>query len=135
VQIYKKVLLFLLIICLSGINQGCHKKALPTNYPNKPGIFPITIPFKEYRLKRKLFRESSKLSKIEKKQNKKSERAKKQALKDQEKGRKEHIKKQTPDVQKRMKESLVESERLRHKETFWDRIMFWKRKKTNTLKD
>lgn len=129
VQIYKKVLLLLLIICLSGINQGCHKKVLPTTYPNKPGIFPLTWPFKEYRLKREPNNGDAHLSKAEKKLNKKSEREKRKALKEQKRGRKEHIKRQTPEVQKRMKESFKESERLRKRKTFWDKLKFWEKHK------
>jgi hypothetical protein len=135
VQTYKKVLLLLLITCFTGINQSCHKKVLPTTYPNKPGIFPITFPFKQYRLKKKMNHEQTKLSLIEKKTNRIAEKNKHEALKDQEKGRKKHIKKQSPEVQKRMKKSLEESEKLRHRKTIWDRLMFWKKKeKTKMLK-
>ena len=126
-QSYKKVLLLLLILCLAGINEGCHKKVRPTTYPNKPGIFPITIPKKEYRLKRNHNYENKKLSRIKRKINRKSERAKRDALKDQEAGRKRHINNQTPKVQERMKRSFEESEKTRKRRTFWDRLMFWKR--------
>ena len=122
-QSYKKVLLLLLIICFAGINAGCHRKVLPTTYPNKPGLFPITIPKKEYRMKRRFI----KLNSIERKLNRKSERAKRDALKAQAAGRVRHISQQAPNVQERMKKSFEESERTRKRKTFWERLMFWKR--------
>jgi hypothetical protein len=134
VQTYKKVLLFLLIITFFGINEGCHKKIIPTTYPSKPGFFPITIPFKAYRLKRKQNKEKNKLSKIEKKKNEESEKNKREELKSQERDRKEFIKHQTPKVQERMKKSFEESEKTRHHKTFWEKLMFWKKEKSREKK-
>jgi hypothetical protein len=134
VQTYKKVLLLLLITCFTGVNQSCHKKVLPTTYPNKPGIFPITIPRKEYRLKKKQNHEQTKLSRIERRTNRKAEKSKREALKGQEEGRKAHIKKQSPEVQKRMKKSFEESEKLRRHKTIWERLMFWKKKESKEKK-
>lgn len=122
-QTYKKVLLILLIICLSGINHGCHKKVLPTTYPNKPG-FSYTRTYKEYRLRRTNINSCS-----NKKKDKNIEKAKRDELRYQEEGRKKHVRNQTPDVQKRMKESFEKSERLRKKETIWDKIFFWRDRK------
>jgi hypothetical protein len=124
VQIYKKVLLLLLLTCFLGFNLGCQKKVLPTSYPNKPGFFPITTTFKEYRLHRKPVT-SCTPSRIDNKKNDDSEKAKKELLNYQKKGREEHIKRQTHDVKKRMKESLAESEKLRKRKTFWDKVMIW----------
>lgn len=123
-QIYKKVLLLLLIACFLGFSQGCQKKSLPISYPNKPGFFPITRTFKEYRLHRKPVT-SCTSRKLDKKENKEAEKARKDALNNQKKGREEHIKRQTPDVQKRMKESLIESEKLRKRKTVCDKVMIW----------
>jgi len=134
VQSYKKVFLLLLIISFAWINEGCHRKVLPTNYPNKPGLFPITIHKKEYRLKRKNSNTNKKLNRVERKRNKKSEKAKRDALKAQERGRERHINQQTPKVQERMKKSLEESENTRRRETFWERLMFWKKSKNKEKK-
>jgi len=131
--------------------NGCQMKTIPTTFPNRPGFFPITIPQKEYRLKRVRIKENTSFRKIDTKRNKEiqnnnkqilkeqnknaielplneeSEKDKKQILKEQARGRKEHFKMQTPDVQKRMKESQKESEKLRHKRSLWDRLKFWAR--------
>lgn len=133
-QTYKKVLLLLLTLSFLGINESCSKKNLPTTYPNKPGLFPITIPFKAYRLKRKQNRESNTLSRIEKKKNKKAAKENRKALKAQERDRKEFINKQSPEVQKRMKKSFEESEKTRHRKTFWERLLFWKKPKSKEKK-
>lgn len=174
VQIYKKVLLYIMFTFFLGVFDGCQRNTIPSTYPNKPGFFPITIPYKEYRLKRtsikgvdqfvrfnkKRKKQFDKLDrKIEKKQGKnqpgsndrkkdnqskvsttddlalveivpdeESQKLKKDVLKEQEQARKRHFEMQTPDVQKRMKESLKESEKLRtNKWTFWDRIRLWLR--------
>ena len=133
-QTYKKVLLLLLIISFTTINEGCHKKIYPTSYPDKPGIFPITFPKKEYRFRRNHNYENKKLNRIEKKINRKSERAKRDALKSQEEGRKQHINRQAPKVQERMKKSLEQSEKTRTRKSFWERLLFWKRPKSKEKK-
>ena len=133
-QTYKKLLLIILTTCLIGINEGCHKKVLPTTYPNKPGIFPITITHKEYRLKRSSSNGQKKLSRIERKANKRAEQSKREALKDQERGREKHFKNQNPKVQERMKKSFEESERTRIHKTIWERLMFWKKAKSKEKK-
>ncbi len=133
-QTYKKLLLIILTTCLIGINEGCHKKVLPTTYPNKPGIFPITITHKEYRLKRSSSNEPKKLSRVERKANKQAEQSKREALKDQERGREKHIKNQNPKVQERMKKSFEESEKTRRHKTIWGKLMFWKKAKSKVEK-
>ena len=133
-QTYKKLLFIILATGLIGINEGCHKKVLPTTYPNKPGIFPITITHKEYRLKRSSSNEPKKLSRVERKANKQAERREREALKAQERGRKKHIKNQNPKVQERMKKSFEESEKTRIHKTIWERLMFWKKAKSKEKK-
>jgi hypothetical protein len=125
VQTYKKVLFFLLITCFTGFNQGCQKKIYPTNYPIKPGFFPIVQPFKEYRLDRNYRYDKSLLSKTDKKKRRLDRRNKQIVLKEQEKGRKEHLKKQSPEVQERMKKSFEESEKTRGRKTLWERLKSW----------
>ena len=131
--------------------NGCQMKTIPTTFPNRPGFFPISIPFKEYRLKKVRIKENTDFKKLDQKKNKESqnsskqiiknqnsnafelplneesEKDKKQILKEHARGRKKHFKMQTPDVQKRMKESKIESEKLRHKRSIWDRLQFWAR--------
>ncbi|MHC1702537.1 MAG: hypothetical protein AB9846_01395 [Tenuifilaceae bacterium] len=126
-------------------------KTIPTTFPNRPGFFPISIPNKEYRLKRVRIKENTHFSNSDKKKNKESqnnnkqilkkqnknaielplneesEKDKKQILKEQARGRKKHFEMQKPEVQKRMKESKIESEKLRQKRSIWDRLKFWAR--------
>lgn len=130
VQTYK-ILLRLLLICgivLSG--TSCQKKIYPTSYPNKPGFFPITIPFKEYRLHKRSFESQNRLNRDERRIKRKADRNKRLELKDQKAARKKHINQQNPKVQERMKKSFEESEQTRRKKSFWDRLMFWKRGKS-----
>jgi hypothetical protein len=117
-QTYKKVLLFILITCFTGLNYSCNREVAATTYPPRKGIIHFHFSFKEFREKRKL-------RKIQKKQNQLAEKNKKEALKAQEEGRKKHIKRQTPEVQERMKKSLEESEKTRKRKTFWEKLKDW----------
>jgi hypothetical protein len=134
VQTYKKVLFLLLFACITGINNSCHRKVLPTNYPMKPGFFPITIPFKEYRLKRDHNFKDPFLTRADRKNVSRYEKNKQLELKKQEQGRKEHLARQNPKVRERMKKSFEESEKSRGRKSFWERLMFWKKEKTGGKK-
>ena len=114
-QTYKKVLLLLLIICFAGINQSCNKHTIPKNYPMKPGFFPITITFKEYRLKNAKFTCSNE-NVIKTKEEKESW---KKVHSEQNQARLAHVKKQTDEVRKRMKKSLKESYNARGGKSIW----------------
>jgi hypothetical protein len=133
-QTYKKLLLIVLATCIVSINESCHKKVLPTTYPNKPGIFPIIITHKEYRLKKRSSNDQTQRSRIERKKNRQAKRNKREELKSQEKERKEHINRQAPNVQERMKKSFEESETIRGHKTSWERLMFWKKTKNKEKK-
>lgn len=121
----KKFLIIVLIV-IGIINvSGCSSQTSIAT--SKPG-FSLARIFKENRIKRQRNRESKRLTQLEKKKNSDSEKAKKEALKAQERGRQRHFENQTPDVQKRMKESRAESDKLKRKKTFWQRLLFWKNK-------
>lgn len=130
VQTYKNLLRLLLICSIVLSSTGCHKKVYPTSHPNKPGVFPITIPFKEYRLHKKSFERQNRLNRDEQRIKRKADRNKRIELKDQKAARKKHINQQNPKVQERMKNSFTESELTRKKKSFWDRLIFWKRGKS-----
>ena len=118
VQTYKKVLLLLLIICITGINQSCNKNAIPKNYPMKPGFFPITRTFREYRLKNSKFTCSHENT-IKTKEDKENW---KNVNSEQNSARVAHLKRQTNEVRKRMKNSLKESEKIRGKKTVYQQL-------------
>ena len=104
--------------------MGC-----PTNYPYKPGLFPITIPFKEYRLKRVPIDKQKETNRAERRIKRKAIKNKRDELNSQKIARKKHISQQTPKVQERMKKSFIESEKTRKRKTLWERILLWKKKK------
>lgn len=124
-QTYKKVLLFLMIICTTFIFSGCHRKLFPIFHRNRSEQFSASKQFQPYNISKSETPQKKTLSRVERKQNRKAERAKRQALRAQERGRKEHIKKQNPKVQERMKKSLEESEKTRKRETLWQRVKSW----------
>jgi len=124
-QTYKKVLLFITIICCTFIFSGCHKKLFPIFHRNRIEQYSSSKQFQPYNISKSETPKKKTLNRIERKQNRKAERAKHQSLRAQEKGRKEHIKKQTPKVQARMKKSFEESEKTRKRESFLQRIKSW----------
>ncbi|NOU16552.1 MAG: hypothetical protein HOO91_03215 [Bacteroidales bacterium] len=126
-QIYKKVLLFLLITSFMVTNEGCHKKNFPLFHRKRLEQYSPSKQFHPYDVKKTENTKKRTLNRIEKKRNRKSERNKRKALKAQEIGRQEHIKKQSPEIQERMKKSLEESKKLRRHKTFWGKIMFWRK--------
>lgn len=133
-QIYKKVLLFLLITSFTVINEGCNKKIFHIFHRHRLEQYSPSKQFKPYEIKKTEDTKKRPLSRIEKKKNRESERNKRKTLQEQENGRKEHIKKQSPIVQERMKKSLEESEKLRRHKTFWEKLLFWKKDKNKEKK-
>lgn len=133
-QIYKKVLLFLLITSFMVTTEGCHKNIFPLFHHKKLEQYSPTRQFRPYNVNKTENTKKKPLSRIEKRVNKKSERNKRKALKAQEIGRRKHIKKQSSEVQERMKKSLEESNKLRRHKTFWEKLLFWKKYKSNEKK-
>ncbi|NVO11605.1 MAG: hypothetical protein HXX16_16705 [Bacteroidales bacterium] len=126
-QIYKKVLLFLLITSFMVINEGCNKNIFHIFHRHKLEQYNPSRQFKPYDINKTEDTKKRSLSRIEKKKNRESERNKRKTLKEQKTGREEHIKKQSPEVQERMRKSLEESKKLRRHKTFWNKIMFWRK--------
>jgi len=115
-------------------NEGCHKKVFPLFHRKGLEQYSPSKQFYPYDVKKTESTKKKKLSRVEKKINKKLERNKRKELETQEIGRKEHIKKQSPKVQERMKKSLEESNKLRRHKTFWEKLLFWKKYKSNEKK-
>lgn len=130
-QIYKKVLVISLITCFTGLNVGCNSKLLHPFRHDKSGLQPTHENLNSYNVKKSETPEKKKLNKAERKVNKLAEKNRREELKGQEEARKRHISHQSPKVQERMKKSLEESEQTRKHKTFWEKLMFWKRGKSN----
>jgi len=128
VQTYKKLILFIILILLTSINE-CWSQSIFHPFRKRYDLFSTSEHFKSFKLDRTPVNKQKPLSRIERKQNRKAAKAKKEALKSQAKDREEHIKKQTPAVQERMKKSKEQSEMTRRHKTFWEKLMFWKNRK------
>ncbi len=133
-QIYKKVLLFLIITSFMATNEGCHKKVFPLFRRKSLEQYSPSKQFYPYDVKKTESTKKKNLSRVEKKINRKLEMNKRKELKAQEIGRKEHIKKQNPLVQEKMKKSFEESKKLRKHKTFWDKLLFWAKDKSKEKK-
>lgn len=132
-QIYKKVFTLLLIVSIAVPFESCRKQVAPTPVQGVPGLSKRDYKRKERERRRLAAQGAKETERLNRKANRNLERARGGALKERERLKQEHIKRQTPEAQKRMQESQREADNWnegnRRKKSFWERVLFWKKKK------
>jgi hypothetical protein len=127
VQIYKKV--FFLWAILAVTTFSCAKDLAPQTVPTVPGKSAWRVNHEQRKRARQAYWSKRRNSRIIRKSDRNLRRLKKRSERAEAKLQKRHMDKQTPEVQKRMKETKKEADINNGKRTLRQRLRLWKYKK------
>lgn len=127
VQIYKKVLF--LWVTLVATAYGCSKDLAPQTVKTVPGKSEWKSNREQRKRARQAYWHKKRNERITRKSDRKLRRLKREGERAEAKLQKRHMDKQTPEVQKRMKETQKEAEQNNGKRTLRQRLGRWKYKK------
>jgi len=127
VQIYKKVFFLWLILVVTAFS--CSKDLAPQTVKSVPGKSEWKSNREQRKRARQAFWHKRRNARITRKSDRNLRNLKKKSERAEAKLQKRHMDKQTPEVQKRMKETRNEAEQNNGKRSLRQRLKLWKYKK------